>query len=214
MRHAGDGARVELCRGLGRGHTVLFLSQAVACVDKGFGQCDLPELEAAASYAQVSTGGDHNAATVWRWRVGTTAASSVELELGAIYVQVPAVGDHMVLSRSDGAVETCGGNDRWECDIPELRPRASYAQALAGWAHMLLLRNNGMAVACGRNLESQGDLWKSSPVRAMPMYGQEALTWCCCAAMARRLHVRAVAMASAKCRTWDRGGLCPCLSWM
>ena len=60
---------------------------------------------------------------------------------GVIFLQVSAGYDHSLLLRSDGLVDTYGGNCHAQCDIPELETGLFYTQVSAGGEYSLLLRS-------------------------------------------------------------------------
>mmetsp|Transcript_29646 Transcript_29646/g.84548 ORF Transcript_29646/g.84548 Transcript_29646/m.84548 type:complete len:250 (+) Transcript_29646:73-822(+) len=155
----------------GGNHTVLLRcdGRAVACGDNSHGQCDLPDLDAGASYVQVAAGSGH---TVLLRSDGRAVACGdnrrgqcdlPEQELGAAYCQVAAGSAHTVLLRRDGRAVACGDNQHGQCDLPELEPGASYVQAALGHRHTVLLRSDGRAVACGWNHDGRCDLPELGP---------------------------------------------------
>ena len=147
----------------GDNYTVLLQNDGTAVAfglnDKG--QCDIPPLDAARPYTQVSAGyvhtvllrNDGSAVACGQNDQGQCSIPACDPEIS--YVQVSAGGFHTVLLKSDGSALACGGNDAGQCNIPPLDEGVSYTQVSAGYVHTVLLRSDGLAVACGSNKSGQ-----------------------------------------------------------
>ncbi|CAK0838024.1 unnamed protein product, partial [Prorocentrum cordatum] len=114
-------------------HTVLLRSDgiAVACEDKGFGQCDLRALVAGMTYTQVAAvllRSDGTAVACGDAGLGQCNLPALVVNL--VYTQVAAGVSHTILLGNGGAAAARGGDSHGQCELPSLAADLSYTAHL------------------------------------------------------------------------------------